>query len=348
MLKQLLLQIVLILCNAFFAATEIAVISLNEKKVRALASDGDKRAKKMLRIIETPTQFLSTIQIGITLAGFLGSAFAADNFAETVSAFLVRIFRIAPITGLIGTFIGIIPGAGADIGSFVGYNAARALSKEPEKLGTGCIDGVIGPEGGNNGVTGGAMIPMLTLGVPGDAVTAIMIGALTIQGLTPGPMLFQTNKVLVYTIFLGMFIANTLMCICGFAGIRLFTKVLSVPKVILTPCIFVLCVVGSFAMRNNIFDVWVMLISGIIGYFLTKVKVPTSPAILGLILGPMAEKNFRTALLKSSGDPSVFFSTAICWVFIGLILISLCGGHAKEFMASLRRKRAAAKEAKGA
>ena len=207
---------------------------------------------------------------------------------------------------------------------------------------------VIGPEGGNNGVTGGAMIPMLTLGVPGDAVTAIMIGALTIQGLTPGPMLFQTNKVLVYTIFLGMFIANTLMCICGFAGIRLFTKVLSVPKVILTPCIFVLCVVGSFAMRNNIFDVWVMLISGIIGYFLTKVKVPTSPAILGLILGPMAEKNFRTALLKSSGDPSVFFSTAICWVFIGLILISLCGGHAKEFMASLRRKRAAAKEAKGA
>ncbi len=134
-----------------------------------------------------------------------------------------------------------------------------------------------------------------------------MIGALTIQGLTPGPMLFQTNKVLVYTIFLGMFIANTLMCICGFAGIRLFTKVLSVPKVILTPCIFVLCVVGSFAMRNNIFDVWVMLISGIIGYFLTKVKVPTSPAILGLILGPMAEKNFRTALLKSSGDPSVFF-----------------------------------------
>ena len=175
-----------------------------------------------------------------------------------------------------------------------------------------------------------------------------MIGALTIQGLTPGPMLFQTNKVLVYTIFLGMFIANTLMCICGFAGIRLFTKVLSVPKVILTPCIFVLCVVGSFAMRNNIFDVWVMLISGIIGYFLTKVKVPTSPAILGLILGPMAEKNFRTALLKSSGDPSVFFSTAICWVFIVLILISLCGGHAKEFAASLRRKRAAAKEAKGA
>lgn len=246
---------------------------------------------------------------------------------------LKRILRISPITGLIGTFIGIIPGAGADIGSFVGYNVARGVSKEPKEFGNGSIDGVIGPEGGNNGVTGGAMIPMLTLGVPGDAVTAIMIGALTIQGLTPGPMLFQTNKVLVYTIFLGMFIANTLMCIFGFAGIRLFTKVLSVPKVILTPIIFVLCVVGSYAMKNSFFDVWVMLIAGVIGYFMTKVKIPTSPAILGLILGPMAEKNFRTALLKSSGNPAVFFSTVICWFFIVLIVVSLFGGRVKEFIA---------------
>lgn len=245
---------------------------------------------------------------------------------------LKRIFRIAPITGLIGTFIGIIPGAGADIGSFVGYNVARGVAKEPEKFGKGSVEAISGPEGGNNGVTGGAMIPMLTLGVPGDAVTAIMIGALTIQGLTPGPMLFQNNKVLVYTIFLGMLIANTLMCIFGFAGIRLFTKVLSVPKVILTPVIFVLCVIGSFAMKNSLFDVWVMLISGIIGYFLSKAKVPTSPAILGLILGPMAEKNFRTALLKSSGDPIVFFNTAICWFFLILIFVSLFGGHIKNLV----------------
>ena len=159
------------------------------------------------------------------------------------------------------------------------------------------------------------MIPMLTLGVPGDAVTAIMIGALTIQGLAPGPMLFETNEALVYSIFLGMFVANTLMCIFGFAGIRLFTKVLSVPKGILTPIIFVLCIIGSFAMKNSLFDVWVMLVAGIVGYFLGKVKVPTSPAILGLILGPMAEKNFRTALLKSGGDPSVFFDSVI-WLVL--------------------------------
>lgn len=254
---------------------------------------------------------------------------------------LKAIFRISPITGLIGTLIGIIPGAGADIGAFVGYNVAQGMAKEPEKFGQGSIEGIAGPEGGNNGVTGGALIPMLTLGVPGDAVTAIMIGALTIQGLTPGPMLFETNKILVYTIFLGMFIANTLMCICGFAGIRVFSKVLSIPKTILTPVIFALCIIGSFAMKNSLFDVWVMLIAGVIGYFLGKAKVPTSPAILGLILGPMAEKNFRTALLKSGGDPLVFFSTVICWFFIILIVGTLFGGQLKGFAGKIFKKKAA-------
>lgn len=254
---------------------------------------------------------------------------------------LKALFRISPVTGLLGTLIGIIPGAGADIGAFVGYNVAQSLSKHPEEFGNGSIEGICGPEGGNNGVTGGALIPMLTLGVPGDAVTAIMIGALTIQGLTPGPMLFETNKVLVYTIFMGMFVANTLMCICGFAGIRIFSKVLSVPKVILTPIIFALCIIGSFAMKNSLFDVWVMLLSGIVGYFLSKAKVPSSPAILGLILGPMAEKNFRTALLKSGGDPSVFFSTVICWFFITLIIVTLFGSQLKGVIGNVFKKKAA-------
>ena len=254
---------------------------------------------------------------------------------------LKALFRISPITGLIGTLIGIIPGAGADIGAFVGYNVAQNMAKHPEEFGNGSIEGICGPEGGNNGVTGGALIPMLTLGVPGDAVTAIMIGALTIQGLTPGPMLFETNKVLVYTIFIGMFIANTLMCICGFAGIRLFSKVLSIPKTILTPIIFALCIIGSFAMKNSLFDVWVMLIAGVVGYFLGKAKVPTSPAILGLILGPMAEKNFRTALLKSGGDPTVFFGTVICWFFIILIVGTLFGSQLKGVVGKVFKKKAA-------
>lgn len=248
--------------------------------------------------------------------------------------------RVAPVTGLAGTFIGIVPGAGADIGSFVGYNMARGFSKHPEEFGKGSPEAVAASEGGNNGVTGGAMIPMLTLGVPGDAVAAIMIGALTIHGLTPGPMLFQQNKVLVYTIFLGMFIANTIMMLLGFSCIRLFTKVLSVPKTILTPIIFLLCVIGSFAMRNNLFDVGTMLIAGIVGYFLNKLEIPTSPAILGLILGPMAEKNFRTALLKSGGDISVFFNTPICWFFLLLIFVSLFGGTIKKLVKKKSRQAA--------
>ena len=249
-----------------------------------------------------------------------------------------HLFRIAPVTGLIGTFIGIIPGAGADIGSFVGYNVARGMSKNKDQFGKGSPEAIIGPEGGNNGVTGGAMIPMLTLGVPGDAVTAIMIGALTIQGLTPGPMLFQEHKVLVYSIFLGMFVANTIMMIMGLSCIKLFTKVLKIPVGILTPLIFVLCVVGSYSMANNIFDVYVMMVSGIVGYFLSKLKVPTSPAILGLILGPMAEANFRTALLKTSGDLSVFFATPLCWFFIALIFFSIFGGSIGKLILRIVKK----------
>ncbi len=231
--------------------------------------------------------------------------------------------KLAPLFGLVGTFIGIIPGAGADIGAFVAYGQAKNLSKHPQKFGTGIPEGVAAPESANNGVTGGALIPMLTLGVPGDAVAAIMIGALTIQGLQPGPQLFQKHPALVYSVFLGMFVANFLMCIMGLSCIRLFVKVLSIPKTVLTPIIFLLCVVGSYAMANNFFDVWTMLVFGIIGYFLNKVEISASPAVLGLILGPMAESNFRRALLMARGNFSTFYSTFITWIFISLIIVSL-------------------------
>ncbi len=233
------------------------------------------------------------------------------------------IAKTASLFGLVGTVIGIIPGAGGDIGAFVSYGQAKNLSRHPEKFGTGITEGVAAPESANNGVTGGALIPMLTLGVPGDAVAAIMIGALTIQGLQPGPLLFRDHASLVYTVFLGMFVANVAMLILGLFGIRVFTKVLSIPKAILVPCIFLLCVVGSYAMANNIFDVGVMLFFGMVGYFMNKVKISSSPAVLGLILGPMAESHFRRALMMSRGSYAAFFSTAICWIFIILILGSL-------------------------
>lgn len=251
-------------------------------------------------------------------------------------------FKLAPICGTIGTIIGIIPGAGAEIGAFVSYNYAQRTSKHPEKFGTGIPEGIAAPESGNNGVTGGAMIPMLTMGVPGDAVTAILIGALTVQGLQPGPLLFKEHAPLVYTIFLGMFVANVFMVIFGLSGLKLFTKVLSVPKSILTPMIFVLCIVGSYAINTSFFDVGVMIVCGIIGYFMQKVKMSVSPAVLGLILGPMAESNFRRALLMSDGKGSIFFSSLISIIFLVLIVVALFGPYAKKFFAVRISKRKAA------
>ncbi|HZK55207.1 MAG TPA: tripartite tricarboxylate transporter permease [Desulfosporosinus sp.] len=223
----------------------------------------------------------------------------------------------------IGAFIGAIPGAGGDIAAFVAYNEAKRWSKNPEEFGKGKIQGIAAPEAANNGSTGGAMIPLLTLGIPGDAVTAVMLGALMVQGLQPGPMLFTQNANIVYTLFVGMIFANFIILFYGSIGIGLFTKVLKVPKSLLTPVILVLCVVGAYSMGNNMFDVWIMFIAGVIGYFMQRYEFPASPVILALILGPMMEANFRRALVMSGGDYSVFVTRPIAASFLVLATISL-------------------------
>lgn len=226
-------------------------------------------------------------------------------------------------SSIIGTFIGIIPGAGADIAAFVSYNEAKRFSKHPDKFGTGLPEAIAAPESGNNAVTGGAMVPLLTLGIPGDAVTAILLGALMMQGLQPGPLLFKEHGSLVYTIFIGMLVANVVMLILGLSGIKLFTKIISIPSYILTPIIFLLCIVGSYAINNSFFDVKVMFISGIIGYLMEKFEFPASPVILALILGPMAESQLRRALIMSQGNISVLFTSPISATLIVLVLITV-------------------------
>lgn len=223
----------------------------------------------------------------------------------------------------IGTFIGMIPGAGGDISCYVAYGEAKRFAKKGDKFGEGEIKGVAAAETANNATTGGAMIPLLTLGIPGDAVTAVMLGALMVQGLQPGPLLFEHHADIVYTLFLGMLVANLLILIIGLPAIRLFVKVLSVPKIIIASIILILCVVGSYALGNNLFDVWVMLIAGLIGYFMNKHDYPASPVILALILGPMMESNFRRSLLIGDGDWSIFFTRPISAILIGLAIITL-------------------------
>lgn len=200
-------------------------------------------------------------------------------------------------SSVIGTFIGSIPGAGSDIAAFVGYSEAKRRSKTPEKFGKGAIEGVASAEAANNACTGGAMIPMLSLGIPGDAVTAILLGAFVIQGLQPGPMLYQDHMDVVYTVFSSMMLANIAMLIVGLIGIRFFARAITIRKSILLPTIFVLSIVGAYSMRNSMFDIWVALFFGLVGYFLQRYRFPISPILLALILGPMAESNLRRALI---------------------------------------------------
>ncbi len=240
---------------------------------------------------------------------------------------------------LVGTFIGIIPGAGGDISAFVSYDLEKKLSKHPEKFGTGIPEEVAAPESSNNGTTGGALIPLLTLGIPGDANTAVMLGALMIHNLTPGPMLFVEQSFIVNSLFVGFMLANVVMLIAGLSGIRAFTKIVSIPKPILNPIIVMMCVIGAYAVNGNYLDIVVMFVAGIVGYFLVKGGFPLSPIVLALILGPMAEGNLRRSLVMSHGSWSIFFTRPVAAAFILISVFSF-------FLPIVRNLLAKRKEAK--
>lgn len=225
--------------------------------------------------------------------------------------------------GTIGSFIGSVPGAGGDIAAFVSYGEAKRSSKTPEKFGTGMIEGVAAAESANNGCTGGAMIPLLSLGVPGDSVTAILLGAFIIHGLQPGPLLYKDNIDIVYQVFAAMLVANVAMFIIGAIGVRFFAKIISVDKTILLPVILVLSLVGSYSMRNSFFDIYLTIGFGVVGYLLQRYGFPLSPILLALILGPMAESNLRRTLVISGGDPWIIFTKPIAVVLLILAVLSL-------------------------
>ena len=224
----------------------------------------------------------------------------------------------------IGTLIGAIPGTGASIAVFMSRNCAKGIcesNKELDMPGTGCLEGVFAPEVANNAVTGGALIPALALGIPGDAATAVLIGALMIKGVTPGFQLFQQNMPLVYGIFITMFIANIFMAIFQLAGVRIYPKILKISQRILLPIILLLSYVGTFAvagqaMSTGIFYMATSLVMGLIGYLLKKDGYPIAPIVLGLILGKMFEENFRRAVKLAGGNYLTFFTKPICWIFI--------------------------------
>ena len=226
-----------------------------------------------------------------------------------------------------GTLIGAIPGPGAILGSFIPYAEAKRSSNHPEEFGKGSIVGISAAEAGNNSAAIGALIPTLTLGIPGEAATAVLLGGLMILGLRPGPLLFQDNAPVVYSLFVSILIAAFVLVGLGLLMAQYVGKIITLPKKLLMPAILTLCAVGSFAIRNSIFDVGVALAFGVVGYVFSRLDYPVVPILLGLILGPIAESNFRRALIISRGDFGIFVGSGFAIGLIVLTVVSLFFGY---------------------
>lgn len=226
-------------------------------------------------------------------------------------------------SGLIGVFVGAIPGVGENIASFVAYDFSRRASKTPEKFGKGSVEGLVAAETGDNACVGGAIIPVLVLAVPGSPPAAVLLAAMWLHGMRPGPLLVLEAPHYIYEVSAMFLLASVAMLILGLSMVRLVVKILRVPTTILMPIILVLCAVGSFAISGRIFDILVMLVFGLIGYPLRKMKYPDAPLILGLILGPMLDENLRRGLILNNGSLEPFFTRPICIILILLILMTL-------------------------
>ena len=211
----------------------------------------------------------------------------------------------------IGTAIGIQPGAGADIASWITYATSKRFSKEPEKFGTGHVEGIIESGAANNSALAGAWVPALVFGIPGDSITAIAIGVLYLKNMNPGPTLFINNPQNVYAIFLVFILANLIMLPLGWMAIKVAKTVLRAPQKVLMPVILLFCAVGAFAINNTVFGVVLILVFGLLAFVLEENGFPTAPAILGVVLGGMLEENFVTSMIKADGNPMVFFSRPI-------------------------------------
>jgi putative tricarboxylic transport membrane protein len=226
-------------------------------------------------------------------------------------------------SSVLGTIIGIIPATGGSIASFMAYNEAKRFSKDPDSFGTGNLAGIAAPESANNATTGGAMIPLLTLGIPGDVVTSVMLGALMIIGVQPGPLLFSQSPQIVTDLFVGFMMAQFIMLALGYLSIRASNLILRVPLGILYPTILCLCLLGAYSLGNSVYDVMLALIFGIVGYFIKKYGFSAPSIILGLILGPIAEQELSRALIISHGDWTVLVRSPLAILFYVFAVASI-------------------------
>ena len=224
----------------------------------------------------------------------------------------------------IGYFVGTLPAAGATPASLMSYGLAKTFSRDPDSFGKGNIAGVAAPEAGNNAASTGSMLPMITLGIPGSPTTAILLGGMIIWGLRPGPLLFSEHPDFVWGLIGSLYIANFMTLLINLAFIPVFVKVLTMPFTILAPVIFVLCIVGGYAPTQTMHDVWLMFLFGVAGYLLRKLNYPVAPAVLAIVLGPLAERSLRQSLLASQGDPLIFIERPLSATCIAIAALLAC------------------------
>ena len=229
----------------------------------------------------------------------------------------VQLFRGSAL----GTLVGALPGAGADIAAWMSYAVSKRFSKEPEKFGTGHVEGIVEAGAANNAALGGAWIPALVFGIPGDSITAIAIGVLYLKGMNPGPTLFVNNPQNIYAVFIVFILAQLLMLPLGWMAIRVARQILRIPASVLMPLILLFCVVGSFAINNSLFGVVVMLVAGVAGFYMERWGFPVAPTILGVVLGTMLEENFFSSLIKADGNFLVFFERPIAGALGAVTLV---------------------------
>jgi putative tricarboxylic transport membrane protein len=241
---------------------------------------------------------------------------------------------------LIGFIVGVLPGAGPTIASFVTYGVEKSVSKHPEKFGTGALEGLAGPESSNNAAVSGAMVPMFALGIPGSGATAVLLGALILYGLKPGPMLFVENADFVWAVMASMFLGNIILIIMNLPMVPLFASLLRISYALIYPAILIICVIGAFAISSGLFDVGLMLCFGVAGYLMKRADIPPAPMLLALLLGPMMERALYQALNLSHGSMLVFVTRPISATLLVISLIMSIAVGTK----AVRRARAIIKE----
>ncbi|MCZ6494852.1 MAG: tripartite tricarboxylate transporter permease [Alphaproteobacteria bacterium] len=275
------------------------------------------------------------VLIGLfAMAELLNQSSKLDSAVERVKSIAIKLPSMADFklirwtvarSAVIGTFIGVLPAEGSTVAAIIGYNEAKRWSKNKAEFGKGAIEGIAGPETANNAATGGAMVPTLALGIPGSGTTAVILAALMVHGLRPGPYLIQNTPHFVYAIFTAMFIANVLFLILGLPGAKLFARITLIPRQFLWPSVFVFSMIGAYALNQSLFDVWVMLLSGVLGFFMLRHGFGPAPFVMGLILGRLVEENWSRAMIIFDNNFLRFFESWIVDLFFVLTIMGLFG-----------------------